>query len=188
LAFLALACDLAATFLLSGWPFPGSSHIRFLYLAHAFDHQPDQHPTAGIQHPLSNWLSTACCLEESDFNDPWVLLPLIPGLAGRELRPRANDLAAALRDKRVLLEGDSRRHCMGDLGPVTVAQRISHASNGSRTNIYGPTPVQRTSLRLARAQFSVVEDALRGEIEAELLTLRREIEAAGVPWTPGRGL
>jgi hypothetical protein len=104
------------------------------------------------------------------------------------LRPQANKLALALQDQRLLLKGDLMRRRLGDLAAVTVTERISHAASGSSTNAYGPTPAQQESLRLARAQFSVIKDALGGRIEEELQALRRKIEVSGVPWTPGREL
>jgi photosystem II stability/assembly factor-like uncharacterized protein len=105
-----------------------------------------------------------------------------------DLRARSQALADALADQREQLQGDATRRRMGDLGPVTVAERVAHAGSGSRTNAYGPTPAQRASLALARDAFRVVRQALDGNIEPALASLRRDVEAAGVPWTPGRGL
>jgi hypothetical protein len=104
------------------------------------------------------------------------------------LRRRADDLASALLDQREHLEGDRLRRRMGDLGPVPVSQRLSFAAFGSRTNAYGPTPAQEEALTLARQQFDEVEAVLRGAVERDLEALRRDLDDAGVPWTPGRGL
>jgi hypothetical protein len=71
---------------------------------------------------------------------------------------------------------------------VSVSQRVAHATSGNDINAYGPTSAQAASLQLARAQFTAVEEALRGEIEPELEALRRSMDAAAAPWTPGRGL
>jgi len=69
---------------------------------------------------------------------------------------------------------------------MTVSQRLSFAGFGSRTQAYGPTPAKRDALAIARQQFESVDDVLRGEIDAELTALRPMMDAASVPWTPGR--
>jgi photosystem II stability/assembly factor-like uncharacterized protein len=104
------------------------------------------------------------------------------------LRGRADDLASALTDQRVLLEGDARRRRLGELDPATVSERLSFAGFGGRTHAYAPTPAQEDALRLAREQFAAVEAELSGPIERELAALRAALDDAGVPWTPGRGL
>ena len=75
---------------------------------------------------------------------------------------------------------------MGELGPVSVSQRLSFAGFGSRTQAYGPTPAKREALTLAKQQFEAVDAVLRGAIDADLAALRAMMDAASVPWTPGR--
>ena len=61
-----------------------------------------------------------------------------------------------------MLEGNALQQRMGELGPVTVSQRLSFAGFGSRTQAYGPTPAKRDALAIARQQFEAVDAVLRG--------------------------
>ena len=53
---------------------------------------------------------------------------------------------------------------------------------------YGPTATHRRSLEIARQEFSEIEVGLRQLIDVDLPALEAKMEAAGVPWTPGRPL
>ena len=57
---------------------------------------------------------------------------------------------------------------------------------GNRWSTYGPTPTHRESLRIARQGLSDVSDAMERLYETDLPRLRERLDAAGVPWTPGR--
>jgi hypothetical protein len=46
----------------------------------------------------------------------------------------------------------------------------------------------RPKSSLAAEEFAVVEPELRQLLEVELPALEEKMEAAGVPWTPGRPL
>jgi len=103
-----------------------------------------------------------------------------------EARTRVDTLAALLRAQRESLRGNALQQGMGELGHVSVSQRLSFAGFGSRTQAYGPTPAKREALTLAKQQFEAVDAVLRGAIDADLAALRAMMDAASVPWTPGR--
>jgi hypothetical protein len=71
---------------------------------------------------------------------------------------------------------------------MTVSARLSHARFQPQTNAYGPTPLQRESLRIARALFDDVNQQLSNLVDVEYAGLKVAMDAAGVPWSPGRGL
>ena len=68
---------------------------------------------------------------------------------------------------------------------MTVDDRLWHARFSPGTNVYGPTPEQRESYRIARALYTDVVRALEG-IESDYRSLKDALDAARVPWTPGR--
>ena len=68
---------------------------------------------------------------------------------------------------------------------MTVGMRLWHARFAPNANVYGPTPAQRESYRIARAQYDDVVGKL-GAIEADYAALKAAMDAAKVPWTPGR--
>lgn len=93
-----------------------------------------------------------------------------------------------LADLKQALSGSRTRNNMGDPGPVSIQRRVSVAGMGTRSSMYGPTPTHRTSVEIAEEQFATLRADLRKLVEDELADLERRLEAAGVPWTPGRGV
>jgi hypothetical protein len=105
-----------------------------------------------------------------------------------DLDDEARTLERRLQDIKYEIVGSPRRENYGDPGPVSVSRRISVATMGSRYSMYGPTPTHRESAAIAEEQFAELRQALRQLIEVDLRDLERRLEAAGVPWTPGRGV
>ena len=61
--------------------------------------------------------------------------------------------------------------------------RLSMASWGMTAP---PTETQRNAYDYAAADFGEVLEELRTLIEEDVRALKRDLDAAGVPWTPGR--
>ena len=53
---------------------------------------------------------------------------------------------------------------------------------------YGPTATHRRAFEIAREEFGEIEVGLRQMIDVDLPALEAKMEAAGVPWSPGRPL
>jgi hypothetical protein len=90
-----------------------------------------------------------------------------------------------LRDR---LTPNQTREELGDPGLVSVGRRLQVAGYGARQSAYGPTATQRRSLDIAEAEFAEVYNSLEDLIAGEFNALQDKLDAAGVPWTPGRGL
>jgi photosystem II stability/assembly factor-like uncharacterized protein len=108
--------------------------------------------------------------------------------ANASLYTEANSLAQRAQALRIRLAGNLAREYMGDTGPVPIALRVGAANSGSRSTAYGPTPTHRRSLEIATEEFQEVGRALDRLIDTEFRELRNKLDAAGVPWTPGRGV
>jgi hypothetical protein len=91
-----------------------------------------------------------------------------------------------LHDLRERLAGNRQRERMGDPGPVSIARRLEVAGMGTRSSTYGPTPTHRRSLEIAREEFETLRRDLDQVIRVDLPALETKLDAAGVPWTPGR--
>jgi hypothetical protein len=102
------------------------------------------------------------------------------------LDDEARALEQRLWDLRDRLSGHRQRRRMGDSGPVSIARRLEVAGMGTRSSTYGPTPTHRRSLEIAEEQFAEVRRDLDRLIRTELPALETKLDAAGVPWTPGR--
>ncbi len=77
---------------------------------------------------------------------------------------------------------------MGDPGPAPISHRLTVASYGAKSSAYGPTATQRRSLEIADEEFAEVGRELDHLIDTEFRNLKNRLDAAGVPWTPGRGV
>jgi hypothetical protein len=59
---------------------------------------------------------------------------------------------------------------------------------GTSFSSYGPTPTHVRSLEIAEQEFAGIKAALKQIFDIELPALRKALDEAGVPWTPGRGV
>ena len=71
---------------------------------------------------------------------------------------------------------------------MSVAARLGHAAYSPHANAYGPTATQRQSLSIARNLYQDVSAELRQIVDTDYNDLRDALDAAGVPWSPGRGI
>ncbi|MEM1262789.1 MAG: glycosyl hydrolase [Pseudomonadota bacterium] len=86
------------------------------------------------------------------------------------------------------LGGEERRSIFNESAPMSVADRLWHATFAPNSNAYGPTPAQRESLRIATSQYQGLLGQLRELIDRDYAALKTAMDSAGVAWTPGRGL
>ena len=108
--------------------------------------------------------------------------------ADSALRAQARALELEVLDLQLQLSGDEARDLAGDSGPVSVARRINVAQMGTSFSSYGPTPTHERSLEIAEQNFAGIKTALERIFNTELPALRKAMDEAGVPWTPGRGV
>jgi len=112
---------------------------------------------------------------------------LLRSTAPAELYAEANALSKRLEDFSDRLGGDQLKAGLGEPAPPGIAERLFVVTVGNRFSTYGPTPTHRRSFEIASQEFA----ALRGDVQklsAELDELEEKLEAAGVPWTPGRAV
>ncbi|MFQ6006445.1 MAG: glycosyl hydrolase, partial [Woeseia sp.] len=104
------------------------------------------------------------------------------------LYDESNSIAQRAKRLRDRLTTSEARAYMGDPGPVAIDQRLSVAGFGALSTAYGPTATQARSLEIADEEFGEVGRALDRLIDTEFRALKQKLDAAGVPWTPGRGV
>jgi hypothetical protein len=108
--------------------------------------------------------------------------------AGDELRSRARAMELEVLDLQVRLMGDEKRGLAGDPGPVSVARRVNIVQLGTSFSTYGPTAMHKRNLEIGEQDFAGIKSALKRLFDTELPALRKALDDAGVPWTPGRGV
>jgi hypothetical protein len=86
------------------------------------------------------------------------------------------------------LTTNERRSNYGDPGPVSISHRLEVATFGTFRSTYGPTPTHRRSLEIAAQEFAEIHSRLLQIGDKSLPELRKELDRAGVPWTPGRSV
>ena len=106
--------------------------------------------------------------------------------ADTTLYTQAAGIGQRVTQERDRLAGNSTRSSFGAPGPMSVNARIRHAAYNPHANAHGPTETQRLSLQIARDLYNDVSDELGRLIDGEYASLLRALDAAGVPWTPGR--
>jgi photosystem II stability/assembly factor-like uncharacterized protein len=104
------------------------------------------------------------------------------------LREEARELELRLTDLREALSGDPTKRRRSEPEMPGIMGRVQTAMFGTLSTTSPPTETHRMSYRIAADEFSEVYDDLRQLIEVDLVALEDRLEAAGVPWTPGRKL
>jgi len=94
-------------------------------------------------------------------------------------------------DRRVLavlrvLRGDETLRGTESGSPTSVQQRVNSAVQGSRGLSGAPTGTQQLNYTLANDDLTAQVAAIRS-LDAELRKFEQALEAAGVPYTTGRG-
>ena len=101
------------------------------------------------------------------------------------LYARTNALEKRARDILERLAGWELQNFMGVRAAVSIQARVSDAATAHGT-AYGPTPTHQESLEIAEAEFAEASADLT-QLDADYRQLQSDLDAAGVPWTPGRG-
>jgi photosystem II stability/assembly factor-like uncharacterized protein len=104
------------------------------------------------------------------------------------LRERTRTLERELLEIQNRLATNPKRELYGDPGPVSIERRLNVAILGTFRSTYGPTPTHRRSLEIAEEEFGPLRARLKAIADTELPALRRALDEAGVPWTPGRSV
>jgi hypothetical protein len=113
---------------------------------------------------------------------------LLRSSATETLRKTVRSLELELLNMQDLIKGNTARDLYGDPGPVSISQRLQAVMMGTFRSTYGPTPTHIRSLEIAQSDFGDVKTRLQGIHVTGLPALRQQLDEAGVPWTPGRGV
>ncbi len=95
----------------------------------------------------------------------------------QESRPREIDRA---------LRGDSVAAQRVEPRPPTITSRVFDLSSGQIAVPLPPTKTRQESYQVATAEFGAALAKLRALVKEDLPKLERQLDAAGVPPTPGR--
>ncbi|MCG6947422.1 MAG: glycosyl hydrolase [Acidobacteria bacterium] len=114
-------------------------------------------------------------------------------LARSKVDPGALDIELASLRQRLfeldeMLSGNRSRRSIGEPRPPTVSGRLRVAAMTDGQSDYGPTMTHQRAFEIARDEYATIEPQLRQVLEVDIPAVEARMEAAGVPWTPGRSL
>ncbi len=95
-------------------------------------------------------------------------------------------LSRRLADLKEALDGNEQQGGIGEPTALSVSRRLFTVVMGTRLSAYGPTAHHLDNFRIAREDFAAIRQGLNQLVEVDLPALEQKLEAAGVPWTPGR--
>jgi len=104
--------------------------------------------------------------------------------ADPKLAETARAIEKRLQDQVMVLFGDRTRQRRNEVAPSSLMDRVS-----AQLDATGPiTATVRRGYEIAADGFEMLVEEMRATIEVDLKKLQSELEAAGAPWTPGRGV
>ncbi|MEK6410823.1 MAG: glycosyl hydrolase [Acidobacteriota bacterium] len=95
------------------------------------------------------------------------------------IEKRTNEILRALR-------GDSALRQRQEILPPSIVERVGTIVSDQRMSTSAPTQTQKDHYAAAAQEFEQVLAQLRALVEGDVAKLEKAMEAAGVPWTPGR--
>jgi photosystem II stability/assembly factor-like uncharacterized protein len=104
------------------------------------------------------------------------------------LRDEARALELRLMDLREALNGDPTKRRRSEPELPGIVSRVNQIVYGHWSSTSAPTETHRRSYDIASEQFGAVAGDLRQLIDVDLPHFEQQLEEAGVPWTPGRGV
>jgi hypothetical protein len=107
------------------------------------------------------------------------------GKGTTQLFEEARGLELKLKDIRELLVGNTAKSRYDEPDRLSIMSRINWAMNAMRST-YGPTQTHRRDYEIAQEEFETVLGQLKELIEVDFVNLQKNLDAAGLPWTPGR--
>jgi hypothetical protein len=97
-------------------------------------------------------------------------------------------LELRLLDVNEALSGDPTMSDRNEPAMPGITSRIRSIVSGSYSSTSAPTATQREGYEIVAAEFEAIYDELSQIVERDLPAFQDRLEAAGVPWTPGRGM
>jgi hypothetical protein len=97
----------------------------------------------------------------------------------RRLEKQNREILRALRGDQILRERNENT-------AESISERVGYIVASQRFSLARPTSTQQASYQIASQELTREVARLRSLISGEVRELERALDAAGVPWTPGR--
>jgi photosystem II stability/assembly factor-like uncharacterized protein len=130
-------------------------------------------------------MGTAAAAEDALTNLKFIKKALLDATGAEpKLAEAARAVEKRIQDRLVVLLGDRTRQRRSEPAPPSLMDRVS-----AQLDATGPiTATARRDYAIAADGFEKLLGEMRQAIEVDLRKLQSDLEAAGAPWTPGRGV
>ena len=105
-----------------------------------------------------------------------------------DLVAKANGLKKRLSDYKIKLGGDDMKNDKWMRTVPGISSRIRGVIFGSMRGTYGITKAAKEQYEIGVEEFEEIQGDLFKLLDEELEAFEEEVDAAGIPWTPGRDL
>ena len=109
---------------------------------------------------------------------------IVPG----ELNQKIHDLRKEIKDIETAFYGNQAKRKIGEKNKPTVYSRVSAARIGTENSTYGPTPMHKRSLEMAKKQFAGIKQKIKTIMDEKIPAMEKELENIGAPWIEGQEL
>ncbi|MEM9101438.1 MAG: glycosyl hydrolase [Pseudomonadota bacterium] len=86
------------------------------------------------------------------------------------------------------LNGHRSKQAIGEKAPMTVSDRLNVAMLGTMFSSYGPTPMHKRSLEIAKQELEPLKTSINDLVNVQMEAMRKALHEAGAPWIPGSRL
>ena len=155
---------------------PGSSQEQRIAFARQVDEM--QRAVGGTLRSVDEVLAQLDAIKET----------LHSSTADLALYAQANSIQQSINQVRDRLQGNATRGRFSDPGRLSVRDRLRYAGYDPNRNAHGPTQTQRDTFAIALDAYAGIGPDLSQLIDVEYAQLLNDLDEAGVPWTPGRGI
>ena len=138
-----------------------------------------QRSTSAAGMALQNGLKTITAMEKA-----LGLATVDPG----DLDSRLQQLRISLMDLDAEMNGNKAKQEIGEKTRPTVGERINAAYFGTALATYGPTPMHKRSLEIAKDQFSKIKESMEKILYQDIPALEKDLINSGAPWVEGQVL
>lgn len=104
-----------------------------------------------------------------------------------DLDKQLHDISVKLQQMNKQLKGDPLRNEVGEKSLPTIGSRVGVTAIGTRNSTYGPTPMHKESMAIARKQFDQLKGELQQLVNEQILTLEQELIKVKAPYVKGSG-
>ncbi|MGC9374376.1 MAG: VPS10 domain-containing protein [Bacteroidales bacterium] len=109
-------------------------------------------------------------------------------IAPGDFNQKIHDLGMEIKDIETAFYGNQAKSKIGEKNEPTIYSRLSAARTGTVNSTYGPTPMHKRSLEIAKKQFAELKQKIKTITDEKIPAMEKELENMGTPWIEGQDM